>query len=661
MKPYISGSTILGLAFGILFAGSAVFWLFHNEQAEVQAGSTDNVSGWAWSGTIGWLSFNCTNDHDLDTPGVQTCTEVGGADYGVHVDSSTGEFSGYAWSENIGWIKFNPAGPYPEAPFIPATLDLATNEVSGWVRACAGAANLDCTGGAHPDAGGWDGWIKMRDASGGGGCGAGHTDNGDGTCTATFYPDANPETNTVDGRVNSSFGTGETWANNHDSVGQSAGDAEADQWFVATNTHSTANKWTSIFRAIFLFNTSSIPDDASMNSAILSLWGTGKGNGNSSNPDINIYSSAPDSDTAVVAGDFDSLGTTAFSTTIAYNSWNTAGYNDFALNAGGLAAIMKTGVSKFGAREATHDAAPDAAPTWNLGSQNDFLQGYYADQAGTDKDPKLVVTYTPPVPAGYGVALVAATGEFHGWAWGSDVVGWVSFNCEEGGGAGENICDQSDYRIIIDPAFFDASPAAAFSCNPADCTGWTSGGLVLINESTDPDGQGDITESQWTGIAPFFISLLTCPPGPALCDYTTQVMLSNTYTVQLRVEDALGKFNTAQKDILIKQDIVADFDCSLDGASWQSCSALSITAGEVVYFNDLSTPSQGASVNSWSWTFQDGVPATSGGQNPTTTFQTSGSKTVSLQVQDDAGRTDTKEVFLGISLSFPKWEEISPF
>jgi len=54
-----------------------------------------NVSGYAWSETIGWVSFNCINN--------STCGIV---NYGVDVDSVTGIFSGYAWSENVGWIAF---------------------------------------------------------------------------------------------------------------------------------------------------------------------------------------------------------------------------------------------------------------------------------------------------------------------------------------------------------------------------------------------------------------------------------------------------------------------------------------------------------------------------------------------------------------------------
>jgi len=130
---------------------------FPSLPGEVKAGAGDNVSGWAWSETIGWISFNSIN--------------TGGAiDYGVSVDldpasSTAGDFTGYAWSENIGWIKFNQplfAIPdnWPGSPGGPARLSLVTNEVSGWSRACAGTVNGDCDSESRTD--GWDGWIKMR-------------------------------------------------------------------------------------------------------------------------------------------------------------------------------------------------------------------------------------------------------------------------------------------------------------------------------------------------------------------------------------------------------------------------------------------------------------------------------------------------------------------
>ena len=116
----------------------------------------DNVSGWAWSSTIGWISFNGDN-------------VVGGTDYGVHIcESDTdlnpycagvsapkdGKIVGYAWSENIGWIKFS-----PDSSHIAQTDN--NGVLTGWARACAGAANADCTGGTNPNSGGWDGWIKL--------------------------------------------------------------------------------------------------------------------------------------------------------------------------------------------------------------------------------------------------------------------------------------------------------------------------------------------------------------------------------------------------------------------------------------------------------------------------------------------------------------------
>ena len=83
----------------------ALFFTVYTLHTHQATGSTaDNVSGYAWSGTIGWISFNCTD------PG--TC----GLDYGVSIDGGTGDFSGYAWSENVGWIDFAPVGPYPEVP-----------------------------------------------------------------------------------------------------------------------------------------------------------------------------------------------------------------------------------------------------------------------------------------------------------------------------------------------------------------------------------------------------------------------------------------------------------------------------------------------------------------------------------------------------------------
>ncbi len=87
---------------------------------KANAGAADNVSGWLWSGTVGWISLNCTN--------FGTC---GASNYGLNIldlpDNSNGgigkvsKLSGYAWSGNFGWICFGttcdlttPSVPNPE-------------------------------------------------------------------------------------------------------------------------------------------------------------------------------------------------------------------------------------------------------------------------------------------------------------------------------------------------------------------------------------------------------------------------------------------------------------------------------------------------------------------------------------------------------------------
>lgn len=138
----MSKKSILTLLFifAVLSAGFLYFSLFQKTKIQAAVAGVDELSGWAWSSNIGWVSFNCSDQN--------VCN---GSDYKVKVDLATGNLSGYAWSSNIGWIDFGPSGPYPSAgPNYSAKIDLSivTGVTSGWIKAAQS-----------------DGWIKITDAN----------------------------------------------------------------------------------------------------------------------------------------------------------------------------------------------------------------------------------------------------------------------------------------------------------------------------------------------------------------------------------------------------------------------------------------------------------------------------------------------------------------
>ena len=136
---------ILTIFISVILIIGLIYFL-DNFTLPTQADSDDNVSGWAWSENIGWISFNSTSDGST-------------IDYGVNIDTSTGKFSGYAWSENIGWISFNRSDtgvPPSDDPCSDGTciakvdnpLGSSNVNVIGWARALS-----------YGD--GWDGWIRF--------------------------------------------------------------------------------------------------------------------------------------------------------------------------------------------------------------------------------------------------------------------------------------------------------------------------------------------------------------------------------------------------------------------------------------------------------------------------------------------------------------------
>ena len=211
----------------------------------------------------------------------------------------------------------------------------------------------------------------------------------------TAYPDPGPdEISSCDGIVYEQ-NRNEIWATLVARAGFAASDNSATAIVILAEASATSNQWEQLDRGIFLFLTSSIGSGQSITDTTLSIVSAGKGNDLPLTVNANVYSSLPASNTQIVAGDYDSLGTTPLcDTPIAYASWT--GTVSWAFNAAGLLAVAPTDVTKLGLRDANFDV-PVTPPTWaSLGYS--YLIATMAETTGTASDPKLVVTYTAGWP-----------------------------------------------------------------------------------------------------------------------------------------------------------------------------------------------------------------------------------------------------------------------
>jgi hypothetical protein len=215
-----------------------------------------------------------------------------------------------------------------------------------------------------------------------------------GNTTDTFYPDDHNESTSVDGYVYRDGADG-TWALARDTA-DGNGHQDANSVLAITSREKSSGTVYDIIRAIALFDTSTL-GDVVISSATLSLYDDNVvliNTDNDGDDTVNIVSSNPASDTDIVNGDYDTLGTTLYAAAVDFGSLTTNAYNDFALNSTGIAAIDTAGISKFGVREG-HDLN-DVAIAVN--TQNNW-QVHSADVTGTTQDPKLVVVHAAPTLA----------------------------------------------------------------------------------------------------------------------------------------------------------------------------------------------------------------------------------------------------------------------
>jgi hypothetical protein len=214
--------------------------------------------------------------------------------------------------------------------------------------------------------------------------------------TLTVYPDAGTGATTVDGTVRRD-GVNETFATIRAGAGTGANPTSSPVALLYLLASTTTNQYASVHRGIFTFDTSALPDAVTISAATFSFCASIKDNSlglSASHSGTALVGSTPASNNNLVAADYSQLGSTRYVTTDkAYADVVTGetNYNDMTLNATGIAAISKTGITKLGARFAVDLDA--GTPAW-VSAATAYIYFYMADQTGTDSDPKLVVTYT---------------------------------------------------------------------------------------------------------------------------------------------------------------------------------------------------------------------------------------------------------------------------
>ena len=286
--------------------------------------------------------------------------------------------------------------------------------------------------------------------------------------------------------------------------------------------------------------------------------------------------------------------------------------------------------------------------------------------------------------------------QLHSYAWGGNetngdwikkaVVGWVSFNCKEGGIVGGDICaSKSDYKVLTSFNFNRAPSATNLNVtnDPSQyCFNYNPYPPIWLNWTFFDQDSGDSQTAYRVQVTtdPTFSSITvdsleTTSPSQS---YSPPNLAFNTaYYWRVMVWDSKGE---PSADWIYPPSPAGSptpkpgstFTTLLHRFPWPSFTYTSSpSAGEVVNFDDTSEcwsisdpvnsfPCPNSSdVNlSYLWDFGDGY--TDGTKGDTThTFGQANDYAVSLTVRDNAG-TCTETVNLTVQLPLPEWKEIPP-
>jgi hypothetical protein len=261
--------------------------------------------------------------------------------------------------------------------------------------------------------------------------------------------------------------------------------------------------------------------------------------------------------------------------------------------------------------------------------------------------------------------------EFHGFAWSDQVVGWISFNCEEGGSGGGNICSTSDYKVFLDLLSFNQNPTASTTGVTWDDCSFKGISIPTFHWTySDPDGDSmGGYEIEIQGESTFFASSSETSTAYTLQNTAwieNNLLFGKTYSWRIRVKDDKGAWSDWDQE---------NFSTRPHAYPWVNFkwNPQRPPIGEAIQFCSLSTGTCSTIIDSsedsecfappcnFLWTFENATPSFSTLANPTTTFFSPAQSTITLTITDSDGLSCTKEETIKVTYPLPKWREIPPF
>ncbi len=263
-----------------------------------------------------------------------------------------------------------------------------------------------------------------------------------------------------------------------------------------------------------------------------------------------------------------------------------------------------------------------------------------------------------------------------GYAWGDEVVGWMSFNCNDGGNCSQRpYATKTSFRLNSPPEVTNASSTIRYCDHhiyPQVATGVT---VTLDWDYYDRDGDLQDKYEIHVSESPSFIDRFEKVAEVSASSYSldlsedsswkSELDFGTTYYWRVRVHDTNFWSEWSENEFTIAKTHASPFVIF-------SHSPEQVSVGEVVTFDaekwddDLGqmrvSQVYDGSTPIYNWTFSGGNPPTaSSSSTATTTFEDAGEWSATLQLTDASGYSCSRFEGLDIKVPLPDWREVTPF